>query len=293
MENLYKYCGHVEKNNFNDLFKSAVQEVQLFGKWTNPRGLKCKEILSPQLVLTDPSRCLITLRERKLNYAYLIIEKFTYLSQISVPEILIEYNSKMKNYLNQDTGNFDGAYGLRIAKNNQLEYCYNQLKEDKDSRQAVITINDYTDRRVSLDKPCTLSLQFLIRENKLDMIVNMRSNDLLWGLCLDVPAFCFLQEVMAFWLGVEIGVYIHQPASLHYYKEFEDNITSLISSNHFNEEKNPKWNIKYEETFNALMKFWIQERQIREKKEFEETGYETIDIYLERLLRYWVNKKNY
>lgn len=291
MDREYNYCAQIEENNFNRLFKKAIREIDKFGVWTNPRGLFCKEVIAPQLILTDPSKCITTLKNRKLNYAYLIIEKFSYLSQISIPETLIAYNSKMRSYLNQETGNFDGAYGLRIAKNKQLEYCYKQLLADKDSRQAVITINDYTDRRESLDKPCTISLQFLMRNGKLDMVVNMRSNDLLWGFCLDVPAFCFLQQVMAYWLGVEVGYYIHQPASFHYYKEFEEKIFGYLKDEELNDETLPEWDIPFENTLDALMKFWEQERQIRETTTFDRTGYETIDAYLDRLFDYWLNKR--
>lgn len=291
MKSDYSYCAQIEEETFNRLFSKAIREVDRYGKWTNPRGLDCKEIIAPQLILTNPKNCLITLTNRKLNYAYLIIEKFSYLSQISIPETLIAYNAKMKSYLNQETGNFDGAYGLRIAKNNQLEHCYNLLKNDPDSRQAVITINDFTDRKASLDKPCTISLQFLVRDGKLDMIVNMRSNDLLWGLCLDVPAFCFLQEVMAFWLGIEVGFYIHQPASFHYYKEFEEKILSYQQETETNEEIIPEWNIPFENTLDALMKFWAQEQAIRKTTAYDKTGYEVIDKYLERLFDYWLNKR--
>lgn len=285
-----KYGIKIIADNFNDLFKQAIKETVENGEWTKPRGLDCKEILSPQLILTNPLGCLVTLEKRKLNYAYLIIEKFSYLSQISRPDILIAYNKKMKDYLNQTTGDFDGAYGLRIAKNNQLDYCYNQLKKDKDSRQAVITINDYTDRHISLDKPCTLSLQFLIRNNKLDLIVTMRSNDLLWGASLDFPAFCFLQETMAFWLGIEVGVYIHNPASFHYYKEFEEKIISYLDEEEVNDEIIPKWDISYEDTHAALVKFWISERYVREYGLVADTGFDTINEYIARLNQYWINK---
>jgi thymidylate synthase len=288
-----KYCNFVGADNFNDLFKKAINVLDSEGEWTEPRGFKCKEIISPQLVLTNPKNCLVTLEDRKLNYAYLIVEKFSYLSQISVPHILIAYNAQMKNYLNQDTGDFDGAYGPRIAKNSQLEYCYKQLLEDKDSRQAVITINDYTDRKVSKDKPCTLTLQFLIRENKLDMIVNMRSNDILWGFCLDVPCFAFIQEAMAFWLGIDMGIYIHQPASFHYYDNFEEKILSYKNSVKKNKEKNPKWNISFDDTHHALMSFWMEENNIRLHGFYIPTKFDCINEYLERLLNHWINKKNY
>lgn len=286
-----KYCNVIVSDNFNELFKKSIDILEKEGEWTYPRGFKCNEIIAPQIILTNPKNCLVTLEERKLNYAYLIIEKFTYLSQISLPQVLIEYNAQMKEYLNQDTNDFDGAYGPRIAKNSQLEYCYKQLLEDKESRQAVITINDYTDRKVSKDKPCTLTLQFLVRDNKLDMIVNMRSNDILWGFCLDVPCFAFLQEAMAYWLGIERGIYIHQPASFHYYENFEEKLHSYLKSEKENKETTPEWTISFDDTQKALIEFWKQESNIRLYGFFEETEFQCINEYLERLKIYWDKKR--
>jgi thymidylate synthase len=50
------------------------------------------------------------------------------------------------------------------------------------------------------------------------MIANMRSTDLIFGLANDVPAFTFMQEMMAFELGLELGAYIHVSNSLHIYE---------------------------------------------------------------------------
>jgi len=216
------------------------------------------------------------------------------------------YNSKMKNYFNQKLNDFDGAYGPRIAKGNQLEHSFKLLMEDKDTRQAVITINDWTDRKTSLDKPCTLSLQFLIRQNKLYLIVTMRSNDLLWGLSLDCPAFAFLQEVMWTWLKekyktLKLGHYIHNPGSFHYYDYSEKKLLDLlkikeqedweiVNLNKVNNKKNPRWNISHKETSKALKEFWKAEKVIRDKLIFKPTKYKVLNEYLEELFKYNLKK---
>lgn len=292
--------------NFNELFINSIFFIHTKGDWVKARGFKFKEIIAPNLILDNPKECLCTITDRKLNYSYLIIEKFTYLSQISYPEAIIAYNSKMVNYLNKKTGDFDGAYGPRIAKNKQLDHCYKLLKEDKGSRQAVITINDYTDRRESLDKACTLSLQFLIRNNKLHLITTMRSNDLLFGTSLDIPAFCFIQEVMLFWLKetyptLKLGQYIHKPASFHYYDYSESQLldllklsqqddTQILNLNQVNDKKTPKWNINYKDTPKALKAFWKEELKIRTKLKLKTTGFKCIDEYLNELLNYNIKK---
>jgi thymidylate synthase len=282
-----------KSDNFNDLFVDVSQYLIDKGKLTNPRGFNCYEIVSPQLILTNPGNALITIKERKLNYAYLIIEKFTYLSQISKPDAILDYNKNMVNFLNEETGDFDGSYGARIACNKQLDYCYNLLKKDKDSRQAVITLHDYRDKRESKDIPCTLSFQFLIREEKLNMIVTMRSNDIVWGTCLDIPAFIFLQEVLASWLNIEMGEYIHNAGSMHYYDYHNEMLPKIIEKkDELVFEKTPDWNLNREETKKALLEFWTNEALIRGKPSYKDytTKYSVINYYLQRLQEYWIKK---
>lgn len=291
----------IKGQSFNELFINSIFQIKEAGSWTTPRGFNCKEIISPVLTLTDPSRCLCTIIDRKLNYAYVIIEKFMFLSGVSSPEIILAYNSKMKNYLNKKTNNFDGAYGPRVK--GQLAFIYQELLKDKDSRRAVVTIHDRSDNNLkTLDSACTLSWQFMIRDKKLIMIVNMRSNDVNWGLCIDVPTFCFIQEVMASWLGLKQGAYIHHPASLHYYQEFEVKLTSYYKFNDeyqmlefnspLNDRQVPTWNINYQDTPKALKQFWKGEELARVKLKLLKTDYKVIDEYLEQILNYWKFKNS-
>lgn len=287
----------IKADHFNDIFIKSINAINSWGEWTNPRGFDCKELISPQLILTNTENCLCTIKKRKLNYAYIVIEKMMFLTGISKPEILISYNKQMANYLNE-FGEFDGAYGPRI--NGQLDFIYNELKKDKDSRRAVVTIHNRTDNNLNTkDSACTLSLQFLIRNNKLIEIATMRSNDIKWGTCIDIPVFCFFQEVLAYWLNIEKGDYIHNPASLHYYKEFEEELLTyfdfidnydiyLVSE--VNNITTPKWDISYKDTENALKSFWKEEENIRLRRKFNKTKFKVINEYLDILLKYWLRK---
>jgi thymidylate synthase len=94
---------------------------------------------------------------------------------------------------------------------------------DNNSRQIVLPILNIQDtNRKTKDLPCTISLQLLVRNNMLDMIVNMRSNDIIWGLPYDIFFFTVFQEIIANTIGIRLGTYIHRPASLHLYKEHFD-----------------------------------------------------------------------
>ena len=117
----------------------------------------------------------------------------------------------------------DGWYGDRINRNgmSQLLQIYSLLVQDPDSRRAILTIHSSHEelgRASTLDTPCTLTIQFLIRDKKLDMVVNMRSNDVMLGTPQNFAMWTFFQRMLAAWLLVEPGKYYHNVGSFHLYE---------------------------------------------------------------------------
>lgn len=70
----------------------------------------------------------------------------------------------------------------------------------------------------------------MIRNNRLNLIVNMRSNDIFKGLTFDVFQFTLLQELMAAELGVELGTYTHIDNNLHVYENDIPKIRQMLDS---------------------------------------------------------------
>lgn len=71
----------------------------------------------------------------------------------------------------------------------------------------------------SLAPPCLQRIQFLIRNNKLNMHVDFRSRDILSAMGPNMYALTRLQEMIARTVGVEVGYYSDTSISAHiYYK---------------------------------------------------------------------------
>jgi thymidylate synthase len=116
-------------------------------------------------------------------------------------------------------------YGYQWSRNNQLEFIIDELTQNPNSRRAVITIYDGKDHGLhSLDTPCTLNIVFNITDDKLNMSVLMRSNDLWFGFCNDQYCFSKLQELIALKLNLEIGWYYHFANNLHLYDKHFDSL---------------------------------------------------------------------
>ena len=58
----------------------------------------------------------------------------------------------------------------------------------------------------------------MIRQGCLEWLQVMRSNDLIWGTPYNFVQFTSIQEIVAGWLGVEVGNYVHVSDSLHVYQ---------------------------------------------------------------------------
>ena len=119
-----------------------------------------------------------------------------------------------------DEGKVNSNYGYQWERNGQLDMILEMLKHNKDTRQACISI--YDGKEISdyaFDTPCTYAVQFTVVNNRLDMCVTMRSNDLWYGFCNDQYQFSKLQELMAFRLDIETGTYYHFAHNMHLYND--------------------------------------------------------------------------
>lgn len=114
-----------------------------------------------------------------------------------------------------------GAYGRRTVE--QVANCVEILRADPLTRQAVISIWNEKDLTHVGDKPCTIFLQFLVREGStgimsLELHTHMRSQDVWLGTPYDVFMFTQLQHTVARDLGLPAGQYVHHTTSLHIYE---------------------------------------------------------------------------
>ena len=148
-------------------------------------------------------------------------------------EVINYWNPKLAEFAG-DGDTYYGAYGKRIRSHfgfDQLEKAYYALQNTPESRQVVIQIYDVekdfpVDNGMprSKDIPCNICSLLKVRDGKLEWSQIMRSNDILLGMPYNFVQFTSLQEILAGWLGLEVGSYIHYSDSLHLYCRDLDNI---------------------------------------------------------------------
>jgi thymidylate synthase len=231
-------------NNFQSAYIDIVNDVYKTGKDVTVRGLEMKEKIPYYFEISNPRDRLLNIESRKNINKYIFGELMWYLSGRDDVEFISKY-SKVWAPLSDDGIHSNSAYGKYIFREmptkgwgtgyyddinmtfkSQWNYVKETLTRDPYSRQAVIQIKPIQ-MYDTKDVTCTYFLQFFIRDNKLDMLVGMRSNDLLFGTTYDVFMFTFMQELMAAELGVELGTYKHFAANMHIYVRDRDKIEAI------------------------------------------------------------------
>ena len=199
-------------------FESLYDKIMRYGVLTN---VGTKAIYNMGFILRNPTMREINTPWRKWSAKYAEREWQWYLSQDRSVEELKKYApiwDKMHGGDNLVMSN----YGWQWGRNNQLDKVIEQLKKNKNTRQAWISIFDGKEKdRYEYDTPCTLAVGFDVRpcaEDMLNMTVLMRSNDLVYGFCNDQYCFSKLQELVADELKLHVGMYYHFAHDLHIYE---------------------------------------------------------------------------
>lgn len=219
----------LEDENADSLWLQAAAWFKPGGLATlqGGRGGETAEVLRAALTLKDPRQRWITSRAPAMNPAFALAEVIWIMSGRNDSAFLNYFNPVLPRFAG-DGATYHGAYGYRLRKHfgiDQLERAFKALSVAPDSRQVVLQIWDsptdmpHEDGRAQADDiPCNVVALLKLRGGRLEWTQIMRSNDLIRGLPHNIVQFTSLQEILAGWLGVEVGSYHHFADSLHLYE---------------------------------------------------------------------------
>lgn len=246
------------------------------------RGHTCWELPAPFMFkITNPTARWITIPQRKWNIALPYAESLWLASGRNDLSLIGHYLKNMKNF--SDDGLYlRGGYGPRLRSFNsssedykndkpfdanskknvdQFDFIEKCFKRDHNTRQAIINIGDpqkdcfnsEMQIKETKDSPCTRILHFMKHptQNRLNLTVYMRSNDILWGAsAVNIFNFTMMQEYFAKMLNMEIGDYYHVANSFHYYDDYKEKINDIASVSNYHDK-----GFIYNKSFNSLEDF--------------------------------------
>jgi thymidylate synthase len=206
-----------------------LDRVYRQGHETSPRGMLIKEVLSCQATI-DLDKPIVVEPLRDLGYRFMAAEAAWILSGDDRVSTIKDYAKHIASF--SDNGEtFFGAYGPKIKA--QLPYVLDKLAEDHDTRQAVLTIWRESPPATK-DVPCTVSVQWFIRDGRLHCIDAMRSSDLWLGWPYDIFNFAMLTHYLRLCLrgrGIDVrpGTLTLFAGSQHIYERNFDRVQKILS----------------------------------------------------------------
>ena len=129
--------------------------------------------------------------------------------------------STWEPFLNE-RGEFDYTYSERMNLFDQITRVINELKENPDTRQAIIHINIPSDCKVWRKNriPCSMYYQLMIRRGKVDIIYNMRSSDFDTHFKNDIWLASELRNYISEEIDRQPGLFHMNVGSLHRYRNY-------------------------------------------------------------------------
>ena len=212
-------------------FKNADKAFNYYKKQILDYGVdfdNTKALFNVGFTIVNPMDNWIKCSQRKWKYNYAESEWQWYLTGNRNIETLGKIYGKVPEIwerMANEEGYVNSNYGYQWQRHYQLDIVVDMLKKNPNTRQSTISIFDGKEReKYDKDTPCTYAIQFTILDNKLNMCVTMRSNDLWYGFCNDQYCFSKLQLMVADKLEIRLGEYYHFAHNLHLYNNIIEKI---------------------------------------------------------------------
>ena len=144
-----------------------------------------------------------------------------------------------------ENGSIGKAYGYQLGVKHhykegdmdQVDRVLYDLKHNPQSRRILTNIYVHQDLSEMALYPCAYGMTFNVTGNKLNAILNQRSQDMLaaniWNVCQYSALTCMLAQVS----GLEVGEFVHVIADAHIYDRHVPIVEKLIEKTPFDAPK--------------------------------------------------------
>ena len=149
-----------------------------------------------------------------------------------------ELNSHVWDQWADANGSIGKAYGYQMAKqyqfpegvSDQVDHVIWQLQHDPASRRIMTNMYNFEDLHEMALAPCAYSMTFSVKGNKLNAILNQRSQDMLAASNFNVVEYALIVYALASAYGYEPGELVHCIADCHCYDRHLDLVRALIQN---------------------------------------------------------------
>lgn len=147
-----------------------------------------------------------------------------------------DLNSRIWDSWADENGTIGKAYGYQLGikhkysegEFDQVDRVLYDLKHNPYSRRIIVNMYNHSDLYEMNLYPCAYSMTFNVTGNKLNAILNQRSQDVLLANNWNVCQYAILIHILAQVSDLEAGEFVHVIADAHIYDRHVPLITDLI-----------------------------------------------------------------
>tara|TARA_R100001594_G_scaffold1044_3_gene4295 strand:- start:3518 stop:4573 length:1056 start_codon:yes stop_codon:yes gene_type:complete len=240
---------NIYSRNVSEALYLGLQLLKDNGEWIDSRSGRVIEYPAPVMtVYQRPEERVLFYPCRDANPFFHLFEALWMLAGRNDLSYVKQFNKRMEEF-SDDGLKLNGAYGFRWRHStfdqgedyvpfqfDQLDLLVKHLTEHPESRRGVLQmwsvhdLNQVVENPATKDVPCNTQVYFKIKNNKLNMTVSCRSNDIIWGTYgANAVHFSILQEYMAARLGLGMGTYYHLSDSYHAYEKVYEKTLDVLN----------------------------------------------------------------
>ena len=214
------------------VFVKNVKDILKHGVWDTDKDVR------PKWADGTPAHtikrfCIVNRYDLSKEFPIITVRKTAYKNAID--EILWIWQKKSNQIADlhshiwdswaDDKGTIGKAYGYQLGVKHkykegefdQVDRVLFDLKNNPASRRIITNIYNHHDLSEMKLYPCAYSLTFNVTGNKLNAILNQRSNDMLTANNWNVFQYAILVHMFAQVSGLEVGELVHVIADAHIY----------------------------------------------------------------------------
>ena len=246
----------IEYVGAGDAFLGELTRVIRTGHSVTRRTDPTRELTGESFTIVESSRRCIVVPHRNNNVSASIAESLWTLAGRADIAFLEPYLPRARSF-SDDGATWRAAYGPRLRGAfgvDQLDEVRRLLLHDSYTRRAVISLfdpaSDYADVNTR-DVPCNNWLHFLRVGDCLDVSIAVRSLDLIWGFSgIDAFLWSLVHELMASWVGLEVGRQHWFVGSCHVYQTHFGRAEQMLAP--VPQPDAPSRNVKYAGNWSSL-----------------------------------------
>lgn len=236
-------------SNFDIQYNQLINEIIQHGEWDNDHPVRAKwadgtpaytkSIISKKLQFDNTEVPILTTKQVYWKSA---IKELLWIWQkkSNVVQDLRDMGCNIWNKWEISDGTIGKAYGYQLgkkcrtipshiieddkyligmdyAKLDQVDYLLWSLKNNPTSRRNITTLWDKDDLDAMSLTPCAWKTNWIVKRNKLHLIVGIRSNDMALGNPFNVFQYYVLQRMIAQVTGYELGTLTFDIDDCHLY----------------------------------------------------------------------------